>query len=388
MSRPDLPKTVWEEEAPTIICTPTESAGRSTARPVADYEIEDVTVEVHQDEELNISRKVVRSQSPMVDPIPVPWNTTQLSFHNERIDQITRTVLVILTILMTIFLYFRPGQPVALQLFWRATGWPGLLYFITVLLNVFFSSPQMRENARYVLFAHMLINDAFYLAMGMFILLSAIYYVYLPLPICCIMLSLAASSFRVTPYNLAVMSLERYIAICFPLRHLEFCTAGRAKSAVFIVWVVGFAPSIADICVIAYYGDKTVFSFHVLCNLSMLKISPIQNIIRSFIHIFSFTMVAIIILLTYIKVMLVARKFGPGGSSAFRAGKTVLLHAVQLMLCMVSFISSLAETYISNYIKYTLLSNFIIFTCLPRFLSPVIYGIRDEAFSKYIRRLY
>ncbi|XP_063819196.1 pulmonary surfactant-associated protein A-like [Pseudophryne corroboree] len=51
MSRPDLPKTVWEEKAPTTICMPSASAGKSTASQDADIEIEDVTVELHQDKE-------------------------------------------------------------------------------------------------------------------------------------------------------------------------------------------------------------------------------------------------------------------------------------------------------------------------------------------------
>ncbi|XP_075053748.1 odorant receptor 131-2-like [Mixophyes fleayi] len=302
----------------------------------------------------------------MVNDTSVYWNITQLSSKNEWFDEITRTVLVILTILCFIF----------------------YLYFITVLLNVFFSSPHMRENARYVLFAHMLINDTLYLALGILLLLSALYIIYFPMPLCCIILTLAASSFRVTPYNLAVMSLERYIAICFPLRHVEFCNAGRAKLAIVMIWVIGFTPSIADLTAITYSYKYTSLSFNVLCARSMLVISPLQNIVRSFIHILSFTMVALIILFTYIKVMLVARKFGSGGSSAFKAGRTVMLHAVQLMLCMISFISSLTETFSRDYITFMLVSNFLIFTCLPRFLSPVIYGIRDEAFSKYIRKLY
>ncbi|XP_075054375.1 odorant receptor 131-2-like [Mixophyes fleayi] len=302
----------------------------------------------------------------MANSTSVHWNITQLSTINERVDEISRTVLVILTILC--FIVF--------------------VYFITVLLNVFFSSPHMRENARYVLFAHMLINDTLYLALGILLLLSSLYIIYFPMPLCCIILTLAASSFRVTPYNLAVMSLERYIAICFPLRHLEFCTAGGAKSAIAMVWVIGFAPSIADLTVIIYSYKYTFLSFNVLCDLSMFMISPLQNIIRSFIHILSFTIVALIIIFTYIKVMLVARKFGSGRSSAFKAGRTVMLHAVQLMLCMISFISSLTETFSPDYITFMLISNFLIFTCLPRFLSPAIYGIRDEAFSKYIRKLY
>ncbi|XP_063808396.1 olfactory receptor class A-like protein 1, partial [Pseudophryne corroboree] len=44
-------KSLSNKEAPTTICTHPADAGRSTASPVADIEIEDVSVELHQDEE-------------------------------------------------------------------------------------------------------------------------------------------------------------------------------------------------------------------------------------------------------------------------------------------------------------------------------------------------
>ncbi|XP_063775448.1 proton-coupled folate transporter-like [Pseudophryne corroboree] len=49
MSRPDLHNAIWKEETPTTICLSSARAGRTTASPVADIEIEDVTVD--QDEE-------------------------------------------------------------------------------------------------------------------------------------------------------------------------------------------------------------------------------------------------------------------------------------------------------------------------------------------------
>ncbi|CAJ0924417.1 unnamed protein product [Ranitomeya imitator] len=121
----------------------------------------------------------------------------------------------------------------------------------------------------------------------------------------------------------------------------------------------------------------------------MLFVSPIQNVIMSFINILSFIFatVALIIAFTYIEVMLVARKIGSGGSSAHKAGKTVMLHAFQLILCMVSFISTSTEVLLINYVSYLLITNYIILTCLPRLLSPVIYGLRDEVFRKYIKKI-
>ncbi|XP_075706077.1 odorant receptor 131-2-like [Rhinoderma darwinii] len=284
----------------------------------------------------------------------------------DTVDDITRTVFLILTLLC--FTFF--------------------VYIISVLLKVFFTTPPIWENSRYVLFVHMLLNDTLYLAMGNLIVLSIMYSVYIPMPICYMLHTLAACSFRVTPYNLAAMSLERYVAICFPFRHFDFCNVRRARSAIVVIWLIGFSPSIADFTIIIYSTKNTFYSLHMLCDRSVMTIDRMQEIIRSIIYIFSFTSVALIILFTYSKVMLVARRFGSGGSSAVKAGKTVMLHALQLLLCMVSFLSTVTLYYFPNCIPFFFIFNFLMFTCLPRLLSPLIYGIRDDVFNKYIKKLY
>ncbi|XP_069616049.1 odorant receptor 131-2-like [Ranitomeya imitator] len=311
-------------------------------------------------------RRIAVIQFPMVNFTSIPRNDSAMSIYIEWVHAVTRTVLVVFNLLF--FTFF--------------------LYIISVLLKVFFSNPHIWEKSRYILFVHMLINDTLYLALGNFLLLSTNYSVSLPVPVCFMLHTLVACSFRVTPYNLAVMSLERYVAICFPLRHLEFCTAKKARSMILVIWVIGVCPSIADLTVIMYSIEVSFLSLYVSCDASLLALTPQQNVIKSIINIFSFAVVALIIAFTYIKVMLVARKIGSGGSSALKARKTVMLHAFQLILCLVSFISTITETVFIKNISYLLISNFLIFTCFPRLLSPVIYGVRDEVFRKYIKKLY
>ncbi|XP_044140292.1 odorant receptor 131-2-like [Bufo gargarizans] len=293
-----------------------------------------------------------------------PGNVTLMLSYTRKVDDVTRTAFLI-TSLLGFFFFF---------------------YFIAIMLKVFFTTPQMQENPRYILFIHMLINDTLYVIWGIVIVLFFMHSVYVPMIVCFIIHIMSSCSFRVTPYNLAVMSLERYIAICFPLRHLKFCTPKRAKYAIAMVWVIGLSLSIANFTSGIYSTESTSYSVSVLCDGSLLMISPVQRMVRSFTNIVSFTGVALIVVFTYINVMLVARKVGSGGSSAHKAGKTVMLHAFQLMLCMASFITNLTETYVKNYMYFLIVSNYVLFMCVPRFLSPLIYGVRDEALQKHIRK--
>ncbi|XP_040278448.1 odorant receptor 131-2-like [Bufo bufo] len=255
------------------------------------------------------------------------------------------------------------------------------------MLKVFFTTAHMQEDPRYVFFVHMLINDTLYIVFTNFLVVSYMYAVYFPLILCFIINTLTGCIFLVTPYNLALMSLERYIAICFPLRRLQFCTPKRAKYAILVVWVIGLSLCLVNFIIALSLADRTFYSLYVLCDDSpMLSISPIIGQICNFINIFSFSGVALIIVFTYINVMLVARKIGSGSSSALKAGKTMMLHAFQLLLCMVAFMSNLSDVFVNNYLYLVIVTNYMLFTCVPRFLSPLIYGVRDEAFRKHIRK--
>eukprot|EP00079_Xenopus_tropicalis_P013663 XP_002942569.2 PREDICTED: olfactory receptor 2M3-like [Xenopus tropicalis] len=262
------------------------------------------------------------------------------------------------------------------------------LCLVTVILYVFFTNAQVRESARHVLFTHMLVNDSLYLAAGLCLLVASLYVVSMPVPLCYIVITVVTSTFWVTPYNLAVMSLERYVAICHPLRHAEICSGHRSGAALGAIWALGLTPNIADIIALSRSADKAFYSLRVICTKEILILNITQKSIRSYSLIISLSLVASAIIYTYIKVMLVARKVGSGRSSAIKAGKTVLLHGVQLLLSLMSLISLYTEISLGEYVVLLAISNFLFFTCLPRFLSPLIYGLRDEVLSRYLKRLY
>ncbi|XP_056415980.1 odorant receptor 131-2-like [Hyla sarda] len=285
-------------------------------------------------------------------------NVTQISTDTAKISETTKMIFLIFTIFS--FCLF--------------------LYFMTVLLMVYFTTPRVRDNSRYIFFAHMLINDTTYLILGLFLLLAYKYKLYFPVSICHFLITLIATSFLVTPYNLAAMALERYIAICFPLRHALLCTVQRTYLIIVMIWFVGLLPSLVDFIILILSVERDFFSQSILCKQDRLIVRQMQYTVRSISYIGSLFLVALLILVTYIKVMLVAWKSGSGKSTASRAGKTLLLHTLQLILSMMSLTSTVTESYSGDYIDILILSNFLMFMCFPRTLSPLIYGVRDEVF--------
>ncbi|CAB1443587.1 unnamed protein product [Pleuronectes platessa] len=75
--------------------------------------------------------------------------------------------------------------------------------------------------------------------------------------------------------------------------------------------------------------------------------------------------------------------------SAQRARNTILLHGLQLSMCLLSYISPSVELVLHlifpGKIREIRFSNYLIVYILPRFLSPIIYALRDEKFRKYFK---
>ncbi|XP_077155383.1 odorant receptor 131-2-like [Ranitomeya variabilis] len=291
---------------------------------------------------------------------------TQLNLHDTSVNEALKTIFILLTFLF--FCFF--------------------VYFVVVLLIAYFTTPHVQENPRYVLFAHMLINDILFVIMGIVLFVFYTYAIYIPVTICYVMVTLATATFKVTPYNLAIMALERYIAICFPLRHVMFCTTERSYFIIAVMWFVGLLPHIADFIILIVSVERSFFFQDLLCRQDYLIVQPLQASIRSISSIGSLILVAFVILFTYIRVIVITRKTSSKSSSASKASRTLMLHAIQLLLCLLSLPITITESYNGEYVIILLLFNFLIFVCLPRLLSPLIYGIRDEAFSKCIRRMW
>ncbi|KAM3936226.1 odorant receptor 131-2-like [Leptodactylus fuscus] len=245
----------------------------------------------------------------------------------------------------------------------------------------------MHEEPRYILFAHMLVNDTIYVILGLLLVFLISYLVFLPVPICYILVTVSSSSLKVTPYNLAVMSLERYVAICYPLRHTMWCTHQKAILSIVAIWIIALLPNVVDFMILCFSVPSNYFSLYCLCSRSVFMKTQVQDILRTLVHALGFSLVGLIIIFTYVKIMVVAIKIDSGKGTASKAAKTVILHAVQLLLCMTALCYNFIEIYLRKYLYMLPLINFFFFMYLPRFISPVIYGLRDEVFFKQIKRI-
>ncbi|XP_026794175.3 odorant receptor 131-2-like [Pangasianodon hypophthalmus] len=256
-------------------------------------------------------------------------------------------------------------------------------YLNSSMVYTLWSKPVFKETSRYILFTHMLLNDSIHLLVTSLLYIFGLAFLKLVKAACAFIVFVSVTTFRNTPLNLAVMSLERYVAICFPLRHAEIATQKRTYIAIGVIWFIASINLIIDLLYVVVVDSK-FFTSQIMCTRERLFIKQWQVDVFQGFNIFYFVSVTMIILFTYISILITARSISSNKDSATKAHKTVLLHLIQLGLCLSTFLYSIIEQAAAMAGSSSLFLdlrylNYLFVLILPRCLSPLIYGLRDDA---------
>ncbi|XP_012709450.2 odorant receptor 131-2-like [Fundulus heteroclitus] len=266
-----------------------------------------------------------------------------------------------------------------------------LLSINFVLIATFFMKDTFYTNMRYILFANALFSDCINLIITDLLLI----FIYFSVPLqtwSCLIFFIVSSLYNyVTPLTLTAMSLERYAAICMPLHHGELCTMSRALQGILTIHSIGFIPCLVTLIV---FFSSTTFIFlkqYRICSVEVFMLYRWQDHLRSAISQFYFLIMCIIIAFSYVKIMKVAKAAsGENKESTQKGLRTVILHAFQLLLCLIQLWTPFIEAAVLQIELNLYLNvryfNYICFNLAPRSLSPLIYGLRDEAFVLALKR--
>ncbi|XP_017568497.2 odorant receptor 131-2-like [Pygocentrus nattereri] len=264
------------------------------------------------------------------------------------------------------------------------------LYVNCLMIFTFLKKVMFREDTRYILFAQTLFVDSAFMVFTDMMLIGNYFQYYIHM-IPCIFICSAISILSIcSPLTLVAMCLERYVAICMPLRHAEISNSRTRYFGFIIIWGVSTMPPVFFIIAhISVIPSGALFS-PVICSMEIMLQKEWQAQSRAAILQLLFIFMSFIIFFTYIKIMIAARTVSLGKKkSTSKSLRTVVLHAVQLFLCVVQFLIPYiemtfwkADVMVFINVRY---SNFIVFIIAPRCLSPLIYGVRDEKFSIILR---
>ncbi|XP_070773779.1 odorant receptor 131-2-like [Enoplosus armatus] len=258
------------------------------------------------------------------------------------------------------------------------------LYVNSVMLFALLRKPLLLESSRYILFGHLLLTDSLQLLVTMLLYIFAVTMVRMISYVCIIVTLVAAITVKMSPLNLAVMSLERYVAICFPLRHADIATARRTVVAIAVMWTVASLDSFTQLFLFVSL-ENTSFTLPRFCTRNSVFRLQIYSTLNKAFTILYFVLVSIIIIYTYIAIMITVKSASSNIRNATKAHRTVLLHLLQLCLCLTSTLFNMINSSslwninpaMAIHIQYALFLGLIIF---PKCLSPLIYGLRDHTF--------
>ncbi|XP_036070912.1 odorant receptor 131-2-like [Oryzias melastigma] len=156
------------------------------------------------------------------------------------------------------------------------------------LISTFFRKEVFYTTVRYILFAVTLLSDCLFLIMTNSLLVSTYFGFTIHIWLCFVLYIILAVYTFVTPLTLTAMTLERYVAICMPLRHAELCTMRGALQLILIIHGLGAVPCTVTLYIFFALVSPTFYSRSRVCSVETFILSGWQGHVRSAISQFYF----------------------------------------------------------------------------------------------------
>ncbi|XP_072230566.1 odorant receptor 131-2-like [Leuresthes tenuis] len=259
------------------------------------------------------------------------------------------------------------------------------LFINGTMLYTLRSKPVFRETCRYILLYNLLFADTVQLTLSQLLYILSICRIFLTYPVCGVLFMLSKLTNPVSPLILVVMSLERCVAVCYPLRHASIITIRNTAVAVIVVWAICLLNVVIQIFLLLEFPfeELETLQMNTFCNPALMLLSPLYYDYEEAYTCFLFISSGLAITSTYIVVIIAASSASTEKASALKARNTVLMHLVQLGFSISSTIHNPLLFAVSKLVLFSVLiriQNFfyVIFIILPRCLSALIYGLRDQ----------
>ncbi|XP_035486251.1 odorant receptor 131-2-like [Scophthalmus maximus] len=265
-------------------------------------------------------------------------------------------------------------------------------YINGTLINTFRKHQIFYMNPRYILFIHLVLNDMIQLTVTISLLVFFFVFHKINASFCCLLITFAVFTTFNTPLNLAVMAVECYIAICLPLRHAELCTNKRTYILIGWIWAMSAVSMLPDLFIILATEPARLFYSTIFCKRDNLFRHPISLKKRDVSQIILLISVWLTLFYTYFKIFFAAKaakEVKSGKGDAKKARNTILLHGFQLQLCMLTYVTPIVKEalfyWFPKYDSHVDFVSYIIIEILPRFISPIVYGLRDKTFRQHLK---
>ncbi|XP_053171605.1 odorant receptor 131-2-like [Scomber japonicus] len=260
-------------------------------------------------------------------------------------------------------------------------------YINGTLIHTFNKHQIFHVNPRYILFIHLVVNDMMQLTSSVMLLLLSYVFYKISVRLCCFLLLFTIIATQNTPMNLAAMAVECYIAICLPLHHATLCTVRRTYILIGIIWFVSLMSYVPDIFLLLSTESAEFLDSKIVCIRNNAFLSPLLQQKNNIYNIILLVIVWSSLVYTYLRILFAAKS---ADADVKKARNTILLHGFQLLLSMLTYVAQALRQ--ALYVWFPRNITDAIFVCyvfiqvLPRLISPIVYGIRDRTFRRYLQR--
>ncbi|KAM7412420.1 hypothetical protein PAMA_020012 [Pampus argenteus] len=211
-------------------------------------------------------------------------------------------------------------------------------------------------------------------------------------PLCFLQIFCVYSYACVEFLNLAIMSYDRYLAICCPLQYNTCMTTKKVAILIAVTWIFPFLAIVVVICLSAPLQLCGNIINKVYCgNYSIVKLAcsntTVNNIYGLIYTVISVIIPLILILYTYLKILRVC--FSGSKQTRQKAVSTCTPHLISLLNfsfgCCFQILGSRFEMSSIPDMLSILLSLYFL-TCQP-LLTPVLYGLKMSKIHLICKRL-
>ncbi|XP_076607103.1 odorant receptor 131-2-like [Chaetodon auriga] len=248
------------------------------------------------------------------------------------------------------------------------------------------SKSVFRETSRYVLLYKLLVAETILLVHAQLMYIMAACRITLTYPVCGVFTMLANLTSVISPLTLVLMCLERYVAVCYPLRHATIITIRNTEVAIVVVWAFSSLNILTQVLLLLDFPFEDLQSLQMkqFCSLEYMLLGQMSKDYDKVYTYCLFVSAGVSVICSYIGVMAAARSASTDKASARKARNTLLLlHLVQLCLSLSSTTYNPMLIAIYKVLDRIILVRIqiVLYVCIiifPRCLSSLIYGLRDQ----------